>query len=118
MIYESLSLAHGGGITPLLDKIEQSTREVSVIIGLGGTGIECIRSIKKMVYSRIKPDDSFIGTYSHIRFIGVDTDPSAKNATSLQQCSLTDSEFFCIANRNIGKSLRNTFMLNRREELA
>ncbi|RSX50371.1 tubulin-like doman-containing protein [Bifidobacterium callimiconis] len=74
-MYDKLLLTTGGGI---IDRMQQSEQDGSAVvaIGLGGTGIDCLRSLKKQMYNRIKPDDptATIPQYSHIRFIAVDTD--------------------------------------------
>ena len=57
MIYPRLSLKNGGGIVSEQQQAEQNPNAVHLLIGLGGTGIDCIAEIKKQVYTGIKPDD-------------------------------------------------------------
>lgn len=75
MIINELSIAAGGGIIP--DSIKAEMHNCAVInIGLGGTGIDCLKSLKQKVYNRIKPDNpkSLITKYSHIKFLAIDID--------------------------------------------
>ena len=57
MIYSQLSLSTGGGIVSEMQQAEQVKNTATVLIGLGGTGIDCLREIKKAVRERLKPDD-------------------------------------------------------------
>ncbi|RSX50373.1 tubulin-like doman-containing protein [Bifidobacterium callimiconis] len=74
-MYERLLLSAGGGI---IDRMQQAAQDncATICIGLGGTGIDCLRSVKRAVYNRLQPDDpdAAVPQYSHIRFIAVDTD--------------------------------------------
>ena len=76
-IIDNLALSKGGGVISLNQQAEQAENVVSVIIGLGGTGIDCIRELKTQIYSRVKPDNygsTAVARYDHIKFIGVDAD--------------------------------------------
>ena len=76
-IINELALSRGGGIISKNQQSQQTENTVSIIIGLGGTGIDCVREIKTQVYNRIKPDNDGGGSdakYDHIKFIGVDAD--------------------------------------------
>ena len=75
-MYDKLYLAKGGGIVSEAQQAEQADDAVSLLIGLGGTGIDCIRAIKSQVYKQIKPDadSGEVPKYDHIRFLGVDAD--------------------------------------------
>ena len=55
-IINNLALSMGGGIISLKQQAKQAENTVSILIGLGGTGVDCIREIKTQVYSRIEPD--------------------------------------------------------------
>lgn len=74
-MYEKLLLAAGGGI---IDRVQQSEQDGNAVIciGLGGTGIDCLRNLKEKLYNRVKPDDpkATIPEYSHIKFLAIDTD--------------------------------------------
>ena len=73
-IYPRLSLRYGGGILSHKQQAEQEENTVNILIGLGGTGIDCIKTIKAAVRERLLPDDPEVAApeYSHIRFLGVD----------------------------------------------
>ena len=75
MIYKNLSLSSGGGIIPNFQLVN-SNGCANIIIGLGGTGIDCLKEVKNQVYNRIKPDDvlSGIPKYQHIQFLAIDSD--------------------------------------------
>ncbi len=74
-MYTRLLLQAGGGIISRSQQAEQANC-ATVAIGLGGTGISCLRAFKRAVYSRVAPDpaDDGIPRYSHIQFLAVDTD--------------------------------------------
>lgn len=83
MIYKDLAIAAGGGIIDHSVQAEQIGC-ASVMIGLGGTGIDCLRELKRRVYNRIKPDDgSDLPTYRHIQFLAIDSN----------RCSVIDESF-------------------------
>lgn len=118
-MYEKLLLTAGGGI---IDQMQQSEQDDCAVlaIGLGGTGIDCLRTLKRKVYSRIKPDDSsaVVPRYSHIKYLAVDTDMQAmkKSASaegadgSLGQIEVP-GEFFDISYPN---SISELFEKNRK----
>lgn len=89
--YDKLLLSKGGGIIPIQHMVEQLPNTATLLIGLGGTGIDCISLIKEKVQQMIMPDDPLDATpsHSHIRFLGIDTD----NA----HVGLDNSEFFSVA---------------------
>lgn len=74
-MYRDLLLSLGGGIIPNSQRVD-SNGCANIIIGLGGTGIDCLKEVKKQVYNRIKPDDvtSDNPTYQHIQFLAIDSD--------------------------------------------
>lgn len=89
--YDKLLLSKGGGIIPMQHMIEQIPNTATLLIGLGGTGIDCISLIKEKVQQMIMPDDPLDAapSHSHIRFLGIDTD----NA----HVGLDNSEYFSVA---------------------
>ncbi len=74
-MYENLSLSIGGGIIGDAQLSKQDNCAV-LAIGLGGTGIDCLRELKKKVYNRLEPDNpnDSVHRYEHIRFLAVDAD--------------------------------------------
>ncbi len=110
-MYNKLYLASGGGIVSEAQQAEQADDAVSLLIGLGGTGIDCLRTIKTQVYNRIKPDadSGAVPKYDRIRFLGVDTDNQSKvkeekNTTYL---GLEEDELFYLQGASIA-ALKST----------
>ena len=113
MIYPKLSLRTGGGIVSELQQAEQDPNAVHLLIGLGGTGIDCIAEIKKQVYTVIKPDDpeAEVPTYQHIQFLAVDADLWNDRLASFE-----NSEVFDISNSNLRDEMKSS-KINSRKEL-
>lgn len=91
-MYSGFLLHTGGGIIPASQRINRDTHSAHIIIGLGGSGINCIRRIKTNVYDTLKPDnpEDSIPVYSNIRFMGIDSDSHNRN---YQQDLFQDDEF-------------------------
>ena len=74
-MYENLLLSAGGGI---VDRVLQCAQDDFAVlaIGLGGTGIDCLRTLKKRVYERLQPGNpgDAVPRYEHIKFLAVDSD--------------------------------------------
>lgn len=134
-VYPKLSLSSGGGIISRAQQADQVKNTATVLIGLGGTGIDALRTIKTQVYNRLKPDDPKAVTpeYAHIRFLGVDTAEMNGNAPGANQAAsntntqnnladmdvmmLDSSEFFSIAHPNVRKALQSGEGIAIRHEL-
>ena len=128
-VYSKLLLSAGGGIVSTTQQAEQVKNTATVLIGLGGTGIDALRTIKTQVYSRLKADDpeAVVPQYEHIRFLGVDTAEKSKGdqdedaqdnlkAGSLR--ALDDTEAFPISNPHVKRIFSNPKGLEMREELT
>ena len=125
--YQKLLLSAGGGIVSLAQQAEQAENTATLLIGLGGTGVDCLRTIKTQVYSRLLPDDekAVVPTYEHIRFLGVDSDKTtqgtqiARGETAKADAllPLLDSEYFSIANPNLKAALKAGGAIETRDEL-
>ena len=110
-IINNLALSMGGGIISLKQQAKQAENTVSILIGLGGTGVDCIREIKTQVYSRIEPDggeDATVARYRHIRFLGVDADnanvsqdANPEDKKTAETLSLSEGEAFTLAGKGI-----------------
>ena len=50
-VYPKLSLSSGGGIISIQQQATQVQNTATVLIGLGGTGIDALRTIKTQVHS-------------------------------------------------------------------
>lgn len=98
-MYQKLLLNCEGGIIDATQQSEQDNCAI-VCIGLGGTGVDCLKNLKAKIYNRVKPDDpnSAVPVYSHIRFLAVDTDKGgierANSASSDISKIDLDTEFF------------------------
>lgn len=77
-MYQRLLSSAGGGILSPSQQAEQNPC-ATIAIGLGGTGVECLRMLKREVYGRIRPDDpkTEVPSYRHVRFLSVDSDRSS-----------------------------------------
>lgn len=136
-IYSQLLLSTGGGIISNVSKANQSGG-ATVAIGLGGTGIDCLKIFKKEVYTRIKPDNydpkkeadydvSFVPKYDHIKFLAIDTDATSidpetkkndKNEETIDDYAcITDAEFEDISCSNITKLISAHDNLNKRSDM-
>ena len=110
-IINNLALSMGGGIISLKQQAKQAENTVSILIGLGGTGVDCIREIKTQVYSRIEPDggeDATVARYRHIRFLGVDADnancaqdENPEDKKTAETLSLSEDEAFTLAGSRV-----------------
>ena len=128
-VYPKLLLNTGGGIISTQQQADQAAGAATLLIGLGGTGVDCIRTIKTQVYTRLKPDDpkAVIPGYEHIRFLGVDTvekyrqgntgSNSQEKGEEDELLSLDDTEFFSIANKNVKQAFQSILALQQRREL-
>ena len=112
-MYENLLLSAGGGI---VDRVLQCAQDDSAVlaIGLGGTGIDCLRTLKKRVYERLQPGNpgDAVPRYEHIKFLAVDSD--AKGMKKAQRDGFgeldLDTEFLDISYPN---SLSTLFATSR-----
>ena len=95
--YDRLLLEYGGGVINPHSRAAANKKDACVAIGIGGTGIAALRSLKKKVFQQLLPDDpnAPIPTYSHIRFIAVDTDTIDPG---YGEGKLSNSEMFSIQN--------------------
>ena len=95
--YDRLLLEYGGGVINPHSRVAANKRDACVAIGIGGTGIAALKSLKKKVCQQLLPDDpdAPFPTYSHIRFIAVDTDTIDPG---YGEGKLSNSEMFSIQN--------------------
>ena len=97
-MYNKLLISAGGGIISRSQQSEQA-KAATIAIGLGGTGISCLRELKKEVFNKLRPDPSSgdIPTYSHIKFLAVDTDKTSLGDTGAIDTIDSNTEFFDIS---------------------
>lgn len=107
--YRQLLLSTGGGVVSDSQQDEQNNG-ATIAIGLGGTGVACLRNLKKRIYSRLQPDDpaSPIPEYSHIRFLAVDADKSQLEADGSFNSLDETTEYLPISSGDISGLLRKT----------
>ena len=123
-LYPQLLLSRGGGIINDSAKAKQSGGS-TLAIGLGGTGIDCLKVYKKAVFNRILPDNdskSQVPEYSHIKFLAIDTDDSSivsDDEDVVGDFAAIDkySEFFDISSPNIGEVIYASDVLSRRKDM-
>ena len=117
-IYKRLSVDAGGGIIDNFHKA-QSANALNICIGLGGTGADAIRTLKKEVYRHIKPDDenSSIPTYKNIKYLLIDSDDSKIRAQDDPGEIRKQTEFFDISNGDIKTVMDAKEILKNRAEL-
>lgn len=70
--YSELLLETGGGIYPM-HREECDPHTGHVLIGLGGTGIDCLKKIKNMMRQSVKPEGRD-NSYRTLRFLAIDSD--------------------------------------------
>ncbi len=98
-MYQKLLLKNDGGIIDIAQQSEQDNCAV-VCIGLGGTGVDCLKTLKAKIYNRVRPDDpnAAVPKYSHIKFLAVDTDKTGLEKSNAKGSDITkinmDNEFF------------------------
>lgn len=97
-MYKKLLISAGGGIISR-DQQAQQDECATIAIGLGGTGISCLRALKKEVYTRVQPDvgDTMVARYKHIKFLAVDTDKSSIGDNGSVDSIDSNTEFFNIS---------------------
>lgn len=97
-MYNKLLISAGGGI---ISPNQQSTQAeaATIAIGCGGTGISCLREMKKEVFNKLKPDDdkSGIPNYKHVKFLAIDTDANSLGDTNALDTIDSNTEFFNIS---------------------
>lgn len=115
--YNRLLVGAGGGI---INKSQQSEREpdATICIGLGGTGGDALKKLKREVYKRLKPDDtdSPVPTYKNIKFLLIDSDTSKLGIQNDIGEIQRQTEFFDISNGDIEAAFTAKDILNRRKE--
>ena len=122
-VYSKLLLSAGGGIVSATQQAEQRKNTATVLIGIGGTGIDAISTIKTQLFSGIRPDDPDAANpkYNHIRFIGVDScsvQDFRQGHKRGFQTGIEENEFFSISNAYLREIFTNATILKNREDLA
>lgn len=118
-VYQKLLLSAGGGIISLDQQAKQSGT-ANILIGLGGTGVSCLRTVKGAVYERLKPDnpEADIPEYNHIKFIAVDSDRNDLGDPAKEVNAILETEFFPITSNNITAAIKNDAVMATKPELS
>lgn len=118
--YAQLLLDAGGGVINRATMAKQG-EDAHVIIGLGGTGGDCVRQIKKEVYRQIQPDDpeAVIPEYKNIKFLIIDSDSTRFSLSTDMVSEINkDTEFLSISmNYCFSEIFANKSALSKRREL-
>ena len=116
-MYNKLLISQGGGIISRQQQADQDNC-ATIAIGLGGTGISCLRALKKNVFTRVKPDEGtdLLPKYEHIKFLAVDTDKRSLGSTGSLE-TLGSDEYFDISTKDIQKTLDDSHLLYQQPEL-
>lgn len=126
-LYPQLLLRRGGGIVSDTSKADQAENGATIVIGLGGTGVDCLKNFKRQVYNRIKADNhnskvEAIPEYKHIKFLAIDTaaDSIKSDDKDVSESfdSIEKSEFLKISVNDIVAALGAHAMLNRDKSMA
>ncbi len=106
-VYNRLLISDGGGISINLKKSDRQS-DAAICIGLGGTGKDAVKKLKREVFRRLKPDDpdSPIPTYRNIKFLVVDQDDSGLNLASDISNIDKSTEYFDISDHEGGQTAR------------
>ncbi len=112
MQYRQLLLSTGGGVVST-SQMDAQNNCATIAIGLGGTGVACLRNLKRQVYSRLQPDDpkAVVPAYSHIKFLAVDTDKGSLDSDGQIYDLNEATEYFDISSGNIQGLLQQTTVL-------
>lgn len=117
-VYNRLSVGSGGGV---INNFQKSDRQpdATLCIGLGGTGSDAIKKLKREIYKRLKPDDekSPVPAYKNIKYLLIDSDDSKLGAQSDMGEIQKQTEYFDISNGDIKAAFAATDILKRREEM-
>ncbi|MGN0180183.1 MAG: tubulin-like doman-containing protein [Monoglobaceae bacterium] len=117
-MYKKLLVSAGGGIISGDQQAEQAYA-ATIAIGLGGTGISCLRTLKKEVYDNVKPDpdSGSIPTYKHIKFLAVDTDDTSLGDNGHVDTLDSKSEYVDISCKDIKGLLAHGELLTEKSYL-
>ena len=112
-VYKDLLLREGGGILSSAQMAEELKDKAAILIGLGGTGIDCLREIKKAVRVQIRPENPNADSkkWRNIHFLAVDSDPES----GIQE--FEQEEQLNIFNPNLPVAFSQMAQLKRREEM-
>lgn len=101
-VYNSLLVKAGGSLLSDLAKADRWS-EANLFIGLGGTGRDVVKNMKKQVSQYLKPDDpdSPVPAYRNIRFLVVDSEDPGPSLCPFDLDR--DTEFFDVSSQEGGR---------------
>ena len=104
-MYNKLLVAAGNGIENECLKDSQSDWDPAVIIGIGGTGVKALETLKKKLQRNVKMDNncSRQPCFSRIRFLAIDSDDFDMRKTNLDM----KSEYISIQKNDYGRIFEN-----------
>ncbi len=107
MLYDSLLLNYGGGIISDTSRSKQYNGSAALAIGIGGTGVAALSTLKGKIYSQLHPDnpDDPVPRYSGIQLLAIDSDETDYKKYR-GNCMLRDDEFFSISNSKLAGALQ------------
>lgn len=117
--YAQLLVNAGGGVITPAARAKQGD-DAQVIIGLGGTGGDCVKKVKYEVYRQLEPDDlkAVVPEYKNIRYLVIDSDSSTFKSSQGEISAVNiDTEFLKISNTDIRGVFANKEALRTRREL-
>lgn len=116
--YDRLSVGAGGGI---MNELKKSARqdEATLCIGLGGTGKDALKKLKREVYKRLKADDpdASVPTYKNIKFLLIDSDDAGLSDSGDLTNIDKRTEYLDISNPDIALLFRSKDIIGNRREL-
>lgn len=123
MVYKKLLLDCGYGVDSNSVKAPADPNTATLVIGIGGTGIDCLETAKTRIYRDVVPSryaDGHVG-YHNILFWGIDTfyeqDEDCEIRYSVGTMALTKEERFNIVNPYLHRLSANPKGLEMRKEL-
>ena len=115
-MYEDLLLSTGGGIITDLKKSAQQG-EPTIIIGLGGTGVDALKVVKRKVCEQLIPDNpnDEIPEYENIGFLAIDTDAITTGNDADNFYDLEASECLSIKVSNLNAKMEEDIRTKKKE---
>ncbi len=108
MIFDSMLLYNGGGVSNEFDRAGRVRILPTLAIGLGGTGVAALAEYKKTLWKRVVPDNpnGDVPQYRGISCLAIDSDPEELNSPRWKTV-FSESEKLLLADRNLESQIRN-----------
>ena len=106
MKYDSLLLECGGGIISEANKSAQDEGSAALIIGIGGTGVAALSTLKGKIREQLHSDDPEDFTrYDGIQLLGIDSDET-EHLNYRGAFRLERDEFLSLCNPSLAADLK------------